>query len=423
MRFRILRICFIVVYALLNWNKVSIAQCSYGGPPLTISNSFSSTLSSLTDSIYYPHKFDPSLGTLTGVELSISTAGQAILEVINDVGDPILYEITYRRKDFIRGPGLGAGVLLDTTVVYPSVTMGGSYAPAVPSSDPPWKSNGANSDYTNWWGTIQNAPGYLDVDGNAIPKSIFRTVDPSNFGDFTGPGAVKFKYDVLASLLAEGFGGRYSQRIVTLNTQVTISTVYTYCPMGILPEGKLTFSARKAGNNEIALSWTKEREESGITYMPEVSFDGKNFSNISTMQSQQPESSSTVVKYELDYSIPKSIDGKLYFRLKHTDPTGKVNYTPTEVVTMEKLQEWIMSLYPNPAEKQVNLVFGSEQKQHLQAELINSAGQIVDRMNFSSNNTKQFMFTFSRKHQPGIYFVRVTNAAGRKQYTSRLMLR
>lgn len=423
MRFRILRICFIVVYALLNWNKVSIAQCSYGGPPLTIEDSFTHTLGSLTDSLFYPHKFDPTLGTLIGVELGISTSGQAILEVINDVGDAILYEITYRRKDFIRGPGLGAGILLDTTIVYPIALIGASNNPAVATSDPPWKSNGANVDYSNWWGTIQNAPGYLDDDGNVVPKTLTRIVDPSNFGDFIGPGAITFKYDVLASLLAEGFGGRYSQRIVTLNTQVTIRTIYTYCPMGILPEGKLTFSARKSGNHEIALSWIKEREESGITYMPEVSFDGKNFNSINALQSQQPELSSTVVKYEMDYSVPKAISGKLYFRLKQTASTGKISYTPTEVVTIDKLQQWTLNLYPNPAEKQVNLVFDSEQKQQFQAELMNSAGQIVDKMNSSFGNAKQFTFNFSRKHQPGIYFIRITLTGNRTQYTSRLMIR
>lgn len=423
MRLRILRICFIVVYALLNWNKVSLAQCSYGGPPLTISNSFSSTLGSLTDSIYYPYKFNPALGTLIGVELTVSTAGQAILEVINDVGAPILYEITYRRKDYIRGPGLGAGVLLDTSITYPPVVIGASDNPAVATSDPPWKSNGMNADMLNWWGEIQSAPGYEDDDGFIVPKTFNQTVDPSEFGAFMGPGPVVFNYDVLASLLAEGFGGRYSQRIVTLNTQVTISTIYTYCPMGVLPEGKLTFSARKTDNNNVALSWIKEREETGITYIPEVSTDGKNFSGIHTMTSQQPQSSSTVVKYELDYSVPAQVSGRLYFRLKQTDATGRISYTPTEVVTMEKPQEWTLSLYPNPAEKQVYLQFGTEQKHNLQAELINSVGQVVEKTNIGANNAGRYTFNFLKKHPAGIYFVRVTNTGNRTQYTSRLMIR
>lgn len=423
MRLRILRICFVIVYALLNWNKVSFAQCSNGGPYETITNSESYNLASLTDSLFYPHKFNPSLGTLMGVDLSISTTGQAILEVINDVGEPILYEITYRRKDYIRGAGLGTGILLDTSITYPAAVIGASHNPAVATSSPPWQSNGPNDDYSNWWGTIQLAPGSKDTDGYTVPRSFSRTVDPSEFGAFIGPGAIQYKYDVLASLLAEGFGGRYSQRIVTLNTQVTISTVYTYCPMSILPEGKLTFSARKTDNSNIELSWIKEREESGITYMPEVSINGRDFSSIGTMESRQPASQATVVKYEFGYAVPKSVNGKLYFRLKQTDARGKVQYSATTSITIETFHELALNLFPNPAEKEISLQFNAGQKQPLQAELINSIGQTLERTNIAPNGSQNYTFRFTKKHQPGIYFMRVTNMVTRVQYTGRLMIR
>lgn len=423
MRLRILRICFVIVYALLNWNKVSFAQCSNGGPYETITNSESYNLASLTDSLYYPHKFNPSLGTLMGVDFTITTTGQAILEVINDVGSAITYNIMYFRTDNIRGPGLGAGILLDTTITFPSQTIGASDNPAVPSSSPPWQSNGPNDDYSNWWGTIQLAPGSKDIDGYTVPRSFTQTVDPSEFGAFIGPGAVKYYYDVTAALLALGTGGRYTQRIVTLNTQVTISTVYTYCPMSILPEGKLTFSARKADNSTIALSWIKEREETGITYVPEVSINGHDFNSIGAMESRQPASQATVVKYEFDYAVPKSVNGKLYFRLKQTDARGKVQYSATTSVTVEALQELALTLFPNPAEKEISLQFNAGQKHPLQAELLNSIGQTVERTNIAPNGSQNYTFRFTKKHQPGIYFMRVTNMGTRAQYTGRLMIR
>ncbi|HTN05644.1 choice-of-anchor E domain-containing protein [Agriterribacter sp.] len=423
MRLRILRICFVIVYALLNWNKVSLAQCPGGGPYQTITYSYTTNLGSLTDSLYYPYKFNPALGTLMGVDLSISTLGYALLEVINDVGEPILYDITYRRKDFIRGPGLGAGILLDTSITYPTALIGASNNPAVETSTPPWTSNGPNADYSNGWGEIQAAPAYVDGDGNISPRSFSRVIDPSAFGEFTGTGPVKFRYDVLASLLAEGFGGRYSQRIVTLNTQVTISTTYTYCPMSILPEGKLTFSARKTDNSNIALSWIKEKEQTGISYTPEVSTDGYSFSSIGAMESQQPASSGTVVKYEFDYAVPKSVSGKLYFRLKQTDARGKVQYSAITSVTVENLQALALTVFPNPADKEIYLQFNSIQKHDLQADLINSIGQIVERNHIVPNGSQQYALAFTKKHQPGIYFIRVTNTANRTQYTSRLMIR
>ncbi len=375
------------------------------------------------------------MGTLMGVDLTISTLGYALLEVVNDVGSSIKYNITYFRNDEIKGAGLGSGIVLDTMIVYPGITIGASNNPAVETSNPPWASNGINclqadtiiagcpNPMGNVWGEIQAAPAYEDVDGVVSSRSFSRAVDPSEFGAFTGSGSIKYYYDVTAALLALGSGGRYTQRIVTLNTQVTISTTYTYCPMSILPEGKLTFSARKTDNSNIALSWIKEKEQTGITYMPEVSANGYDFSSIGAMESQQPASAGTVVKYEFDYAVPKSAGGKLYFRLKQTDARGKVQYSAITSVTIENMQELALTIFPNPADRQINLQFNSVQKHNLQADLVNSVGQIVERNHIAPNGSQQYTLTFIKKHLPGIYFMRVTNAATRTQYTSRLMIR
>lgn len=422
MRLRTLRICFVLVYALLNWNKVSFAQCPGGKPLQTVTYSTTNYLGSLTDSIYFPHKFDPSMGTLMGVDMSISTLGYALLEVINDVGAAITYKITYYRTDYINGPGLGAGIILDTTVVFNGINIGASDNPAVATSTPPWMSNGPNADYSNYWGAIQAAPVYSDMDGDH-PRVFNTSIAPGDFGLFTGSGPLVYYYDVIASLLAQGIGGRYTQRIVTLNTEVNISITYTYCPMAVLPEGKLTFSARKTDASNIQLSWIKEREESGITYMPEVSYDGYQFSSVGVMQSQEPEQSSTVVKYEMDYTVPKSASGKLYFRLKQTNAQGRVEYSAITSVSVENLPELTLMVYPNPAEKEINLQFSTVQKHNLQADLLNSAGQVVERNRLVSNGTRQYVMSFTKKHPAGMYFIRVTNPVSKTQYTSRLMIR
>jgi hypothetical protein len=358
-----------------------------------------------------------------GVDLAISTLGYALLEVVNDVGEPIFYDITYRRKDFIRGPGLGAGILLDTSITYPTALIGASDNPAVESSIPPWASNGPNANNSNVWGEIQAAPAYVDEDGGTGPRGFSRTVDPSEFSEFTGSGSVKFRYDVLASLLAEGFGGRYSQRIVTLNTQVTISTTYTYCPMSILPEGKLTFSARKTSNSNIELNWIKEREENNIIYTPEVSINGYDFSSVGTMQSQMPASHSTVVKYEFDYAVPATANGKIYFRLKQTDTRGKVQYSAIVSVNVETPEQPGFSIFPNPAEKEITLQFNSIQKHNLQVELVNSTGQVVEKSNIAPNGGRQHKLSFIKRYQSGLYFVLVTNTATRTRHISRLLIR
>lgn len=422
MRLRILRICLIIVYALLNWNKVSHAQCPNGQPYQTVTKTYTTNLASLTDVIYAPIKFDPADGTLMAVDLSISTLGYALLEVVNDVGAPITYKITYFRTDYISGPGLGGTIMLDTTVVFPNITIGASDNPAVGTSTPPWASNGPNDDYSNYWGEIQAAPVFTDTDGDH-PRTFTQSVDPSDFGLFTGPGSVVYNYDVIASLLAQGVGGRYSQRIVTLNTQVTISTTYTYCPMSVLPEGKLTFSARKTNNNNIELNWIKEREENNIIYTPEVSIKGYDFNSIGTMQSQVPASNSTIVKYEFDYTVPASAYGKIYFRLKQADAQGKVQYSAIVSVNVEAPAQAEFSIFPNPAEKDIILQFNSIQNHALQVELVNSTGQVVQKSNIAPNGGRQYKISFLKKYQSGLYFVVVTDTPTKSRHISRLLIR
>ncbi|HRP54495.1 T9SS type A sorting domain-containing protein [Agriterribacter sp.] len=423
MRLRILRICFVIVYALLNWNKVSHAQCPNGEPFQTVTKSYTTNLASLTDVIYAPIKFNPADGTLMAVDLSISTLGYALLEVINDVGAPITYKITYFRTDYISGPGLGGTIMLDTAVVFPNINIGASDNPAVETSTPPWASNGPNVDHSNYWAEIQAAPVFKDTDGVDHPRTFTQAVDPSDFGLFTGAGSVIYNYDVIASLLAQGIGGRYTQRIVTLNTEVTVSATYTYCPMSVLPEGKLTFSARKAGNSNIELSWIKEREENDILYTPEVSLNGYNFGSIGAMQSQMPASHSTVVKYEFDYAVPSSANGKIYFRLKQTDARGKVQYSAIVSVNVETPEQTGFSIFPNPAEKEITLQFNSIPKHNLQVELVNSTGQVVEKSNIAPNGGRQYKLSFIKRYQSGLYFVLVTNTATKSRHISRLLIR
>ncbi len=422
MRLRILRICLIIVYALLNLNKVSHAQCPNGQPYQTVTKTYTTNLASLTDVIYAPIKFDPADGTLMAVDLSISTLGYALLEVVNDVGAPITYKITYFRTDYISGPGLGGTIMLDTTVVFPNINIGASDNPAVGTSTPPWASNGPNDDYSNYWGEIQAAPVFTDTDGDH-PRTFTQAVDPSDFGLFTGPGSVVYNYDVIASLLAQGVGGRYSQRIVTLNTQVTISTTYTYCPMSVLPEGKLSFSARKTNNNNIELNWIKEREENNIIYTPEVSINGYDFNSIGTVQSQMPASNSTIVKYEFDYTVPASAYGKIYFRLKQADAHGKVQYSAIVSVNVEAPEQAGFSVFPNPAEKEITLQFRNIQNHTLQVELVNSTGQVVEKSNMAPNGGRQYKLSFLKKYQSGLYFVVVTDTATKSRHISRLLIR
>jgi len=132
-----------------------------------------------------------------------------------------------------------------------------------------------------------------------------------------------------------------------------------------------------------------------------------------------------VVKYEYGYAVPKSSPGKFYFRLRQADASGQILYSAISTVNMISIpvESETLTLFPNPAGEQVNLRFPAIQKHDLLAELLTTTGQIVERKQISANGSEQYLFNFTRRHQPGIYFIRVTDNVSKTRLTGRLVIR
>jgi len=406
MRLKSLPICILIVYAVLNFNK-SHAQCS-SGTPKTITVSSGGGAPDRLFNTYNFSRFDPSLGTLIGVDIHVTTSGVTSLMIINgDTFDNLTKNITFKRKDEIEAPGLGAVTISDSTVNFPNATIGASY------TTPTWPPFDMNGDYSNVWSAMTDAP------DNAVFNA---SIDPAYFSDYSGSGAVSIDYNIYPTFSAVSSGAHVSINYVTLATNLDMTITYTYCANSVLPTGKLDFFAKAAENASVQLSWTKEHEDNNITYGIEMSTNGLDFSSIGAMQSQKPASASTVVRYEYEYSIPATVSGKLYFRIKQTDATGSVRYSAIRSITAgnDKIS---LTLFPNPASDRVTLQFGKPLKNKLQIEMINSIGQVVESTGITPGGTSSEILTFKNRHASGVYFIRAIDVTTREQQVSRLIIR
>lgn len=394
------------------WHQAAVAQCPGGVPPLQIVQYDSTSIGD--DLSYFPYdQFDPSMGTLLGVSVRVKVTGLIRMTVINYNTTPRAFDVEVRRRDYFMAPGLGIYIMVDSTVNYNTNPIPAAQYPGTP---PTYSDRVPNDDFSNINERLISAP---------VNKEVIQEItDPAILANYLGTGAIELEYALSPGYSVEGFGSSQTEsRITTYNTRIVIELIYTYCPNSILPTGKLEFDAAKQADNNVLLTWTKEKETNGILYTPEISTDGKNFSGIGAMQSQQPANESTIVKYQFDYRLPGiTNDGKIYFRLKQTAVNGQISYSETRVINFETLREKL-SLYPNPAERNVTLSFDSQQKDNLNLALLNSSGQVVETRNISPGGARTYNFAFTRNHPPGVYFVRVINAATRQQQVLRLMIR
>ncbi len=409
MRLKSLHFYIIIVYALLNFNKSAYGQCATGSPQ-TISYS-NNTPPGTMDEHYFLSQFNPSLGTLIGVNFELSTSGYTILQLVNGDGFANTFsDIRFQRTDQVVVPGIGNVQIHDSLINFPDATVAASNNPSIL---PPYWPNTPTP--TNVWQRSTFTPPNGTAYSVAIPASAFAT--------YTGAGTVDINYKILNAFSHLSTGGHVGSYVVTMATNLNIKVTYTYCVNSVLPVGKLDFFARAAEGDNIALSWTKENEDNNIMYGVEMSTNGINFTSIGSMQSQKPANASTIVKYEFDYRRPDGINSKLYFRVKQTDVFGKVKYSAIKWVNSRADLQTKFSIYPNPATNEVTLQFKTPQLNNTQVQLINSVGQVVQITRINMGGSTQGSFRFTGKYAPGVYFLKVIDEKTKEQQVNRLMIK
>ena len=145
----------------------------------------------------------------------------------------------------------------------------------------------------------------------------------------------------------------------------------------ILPVSLNEYKAFKTGPSQATISWTTASEINNSHFILERSPDGIDFSSLKTVWASQKES------YALTDDRP--LKGDNYYRLLQIDKDGKKTYFSILKLNFDPKTKQIFRLSPNPAVKEIQLKFESEENGKLIISIINFAGMITKQWSFSKS--------------------------------------
>jgi len=189
--------------------------------------------------------------------------------------------------------------------------------------------------------------------------------------------------------------------------RITTDPVPANCP-SILPVNLFAFNGIKQLNG-IALRWTTTQEIDFEKFIVERSFDARDFLPIATVQARggnQPNN------YSIIDGVPYS--GTNYYRLKQVDSDGTFTYSKTIAVEWDEYDG--ISIYPNPADKEIYVMFSMSngaERQRISMQLVNTMGTAVHRVDTFELQGNNSLRIETSNLKEGLYFLEM-NIEGRK---------
>lgn len=203
----------------------------------------------------------------------------------------------------------------------------------------------------------------------------------------------------------------------------TALITFYLCPLLALSNTIRDFSAVPNGNS-ILLQWIADNSQINTNYEIQVSTDGKNFTSIGETESN-PAKAGTSSKYQYQYHPDQTNVGKLWFRVKETDASGRVTYSTILIITAGDASDGNLvsySVYPNPVTHSLVFQFTGNQTGRYLLELVNTAGQIVQQKPVTLTGTSQIRMDLSPQPVKGLYFLRTTDIGHNQSYVSKVFI-
>jgi len=189
-----------------------------------------------------------------------------------------------------------------------------------------------------------------------------------------------------------------------MNAMLMPSGFYcNYTIFALLPVKLEYFQAFKKPDRTVALEWLTSHEEKESWYIIERSIDGKNFTNIGTLDINGKKG---VGQYEFIDENPNN--GINYYRLRIENVNGKIFYSHTARVSMSSdLAKF--TLYPNPATTFANIQTGLSTNENIQLKIADMAGRIV----YHQKTTMQPQIKINTETLPaGMYWMMLIRESG-----------
>jgi hypothetical protein len=223
---------------------------------------------------------------------------------------------------------------------------------------------------------------------------------------------VSFDYEPTTYTTLLGSANYYYS--ASANDTVHFSVTYLYCNATTLAVKISDFMAVKEDEHTIGLSWVTENESSVKNYEVQKSTDANNFKTVDLVPASA--GSDGHGSYHRPYLVTPVDRGQIYFRLKETDKTGGVLYSETRMVDLGNPESQGLSLYPNPANNFVNLVFSFNAAHNWRLDIFAANGKLI-QTNYCLNASAA-RIVFKEKPASGVYFIRATD-----QQTQRSLIR
>jgi hypothetical protein len=213
-----------------------------------------------------------------------------------------------------------------------------------------------------------------------------------------------------------GFGIAIAAQRINGSTGTTsgridnISITIYYTDLTTLPVSLLNFSVKK-NNGSIDINWTTDVESGMSHYEIQRSSDGRNFSNIQSIQSRN-----SVSRANYSANDNKPLNGISYYRLKMVEVDGSAAYS--KIVTVQFATGNLITIYPTLWKKGTLLRISNPNNEKLTAYFFNTAGQHVG----IATTINSSLSTTTLNNQKGIIYYKIINANGQPLGTGNLLV-
>jgi hypothetical protein len=168
--------------------------------------------------------------------------------------------------------------------------------------------------------------------------------------------------------------------------------------IGIVPVKIAAFTVTPSNAGVATIKWTAESETGLVKYSIQRSSDGRNFTDIKTINSL------TNGKPSNNYSFDDLVapEGNNFYRLKIGETSGHNSFSQT--VSVKKQINFGISIYPNPVTDKLNINI-AERFLPASIEIYNPQGQLLIREKAIQN-----LHTVQKSLESGMYILKVTTA-------------
>ncbi len=160
-------------------------------------------------------------------------------------------------------------------------------------------------------------------------------------------------------------------------------------------------------NDKVQLSWATTNHKDFSHFILQRSTDGRNFSNVMTLMTDEKENSAMRL-YNYKDDVKATNATVVYYRLQLVDINSNFEYSPVRMVKLTASNTVDIQTFPNPATNEVRvLIPASWQAKSVTYEIYNASGKLMNRI--QNQNAGQVQQMNVQSYNNGMYVVKVSN--------------